>query len=90
MIALIALTLACAVDALSTVALIRRGGSEAMSAWIIGTQPPPWRVWMVVFALPVLAGVAVVWLASPLAWLLYPLALWRAALAVRNQTLARA
>lgn len=89
-IALLVLTISCALDATSTVALIKRGGREAMSAWAIGAHPKPAAVWAWVFAFPV-AVVALVLRWTPDAW---PVALGVTAVrlwfAVRNHRLMRA
>jgi len=68
MIALLALALACAADAISTLRFLRAGTAhEALSAWIIGKHPKPWAVWAWVFVAPVAASAAVLHL-WPTAW----------------------
>lgn len=45
MILLIIAILACVADAITTNALIARGGVEKVSAWVISKHPEPWKVW---------------------------------------------
>lgn len=87
--ALAVVVLACALDAGSTVALIRRGGREALSAWAIGTHPKPAAVWAWVLAFPVAVVALVLWWV-PDAWpVAHAVAAVRIYFAARNHRLMR-
>lgn len=89
LLALFVVIVACALDALSTIALIRRGGREAVSAWVIGGHPTPRAVWAWVFAFPV-AVTALVLHWAPDVWLLaHVVAAIRLFFAARNHRLMR-
>ena len=81
--------LACALDALSTVQLIRRGGRESWSAWIIGEYPSPARIWGWVFVFPVALVAELLHFAPDLWWVAYAIGVLRIGVAWRNHRLRR-
>lgn len=87
--ALLAVVVACALDAATTVALLRRGGREVVSAWAIGARPSALQVWGWVFAFPVLAVAAVLHVAADTWLLAHLVAAVRLGFAVRNHRLRR-
>lgn len=52
-IALIVLVLGCTADAISTSQLIKRGGYEMVSAWVIGYHLSDFKIWAWVFGMPI-------------------------------------
>lgn len=88
-VALALVALACALDGLTTLALLERGGHEEVSAWIIGAHPTAWLVWAWVLAFPVACTALALWCA-PEAWpAALPLVVWRLYYAMRNHRLRR-
>lgn len=89
MIVLLFVAAACAADAYTTDHLIKRGGREKVSAWLMGAHPSRHTVWATLFGLPVLAiGVALY--AVPAVWpVALPVVALRGYFAVRNHGAAR-
>ena len=61
MIWLIFTALACAADAWTTDRLIKAGGIEVISKWLVGARPSTFTCWFVFFLLPVTACAIVVY-----------------------------
>lgn len=82
--------LAClALDAITTNALIKRGGRERLSAWAIGEHPSPLLVWGWVFAFPAIV-ISIVLVNMPqLTWFAIAAGAFRLIMAARNHRLMR-
>lgn len=86
---LFCLLLACSADVVTTLAVLRRGGYEVGSAWIIGAHPAAWKVVLWVGVLPVTVGALMLW-QWPIVWpALLAAAAWRGYCAWRNNRLQR-
>lgn len=93
MIWLILCSFACLLDAITTNALVARGGYEKTSAWIIGEHPERWMVWGWVFTVPTVVN-CYLWVTCPdlrewLVWVFAGGGIWRLQEAWHNHYLRR-
>lgn len=89
MIYVILFAIASLADAISTIVLIRAGGVEKWSAWLVGKNPSPIRCVIAFFALPTSVIAYAVWL-YPQLWVVAIIgALWRSIAVANNVQVIR-